>query len=55
MVKKALVEITLEMRILALDLSRVGKSGLPLDLVTPKYKSAGSDMLLDTSDNGNDD
>jgi hypothetical protein len=55
MVKKALIEITLEMRILALDLSRVGKSGLPLDLLTPKYKSAGSDMLLETSDNGNDE
>lgn len=53
MVKKSLIEITLEMRILALDLTRVTKSGLPSELVrSPKTKSANSDMLLD-SDNGN--
>lgn len=53
MIKKALIEITLEMRILALDLSRVPKSGLPAELVrSPKTKSAHSDMLLD-SDTGN--
>lgn len=53
MIKKALIEITLEMRILALDLSRVPKSGLPLELVrSPKTKSAHSEMLLD-SDTGN--
>jgi hypothetical protein len=53
MIKKALIEITLEMRILALDLSRVTKSGLPQELLrSPKTKSANSDMLLD-SDTGN--
>jgi hypothetical protein len=49
MIKKALIEITLEMRILALDLSRVPRSGLPHELVrSPKTKSAHSDMLLDS-------
>jgi hypothetical protein len=53
MIKKALIEITLEMRILALDLSRVTKAGLPQELLrSPKTKSANSDMLLD-SDTGN--
>jgi len=44
MIKKALIEITLEMRILALDLSGVPKSGIPHEFVrSPKAKSAHSD------------
>ena len=56
MIKKALIDITLEMRILALDLSRVPKSGIPQELVrSPKTKSAHSDKVLDSDTiNGRD-
>jgi len=53
MIKKVLIEITLEMRILALDLSRVPLHSIPKEFIrSPKMKSAQSDILLDGYDTG---